>query len=91
LLFVHCPVSVLGVMSAGQVIVGCSVSLTVTVKEQLLVLPATSVAVQVTKFVPRLKVDPEAGRQFVVTPGQLSVTAVTEKVTVAAHCPATAR
>jgi hypothetical protein len=53
--------------------VGFSVSLTVTVKEQLAVLPDVSVAVHVTVVVPFEKVEPEGGLQTTVTPGQLSV------------------
>jgi hypothetical protein len=57
-----------------HVIAGGSVSLTVTVNEQLLVLPHTSVAVQVTAFVPfGKKVEPLAGLQLVVTLVQLSL------------------
>ena len=65
------------VMSAGHSIVGFSVSLTVTVKEQLAVLPDASVAVLVTVVVPFGKVEPEGGLLTTVTPGQLSL-AVTE-------------
>ena len=64
-------------MLAGQAITGFSVSLTVTVNEQLAVLPAASVAVLVTVVVPFGKVEPEGGLLTTVTPGQLSV-AVTE-------------
>jgi hypothetical protein len=46
------PESLLTAMSDGQVIVGASVSLTVTVKLQLAVLPETSVAWQLTVVVP---------------------------------------
>ena len=53
---------------------------TVTVKPQVAVLPAVSVAVQVTFVVPALNVDPDGGVQVVVTPGQLSL-AVGEKAT----------
>jgi hypothetical protein len=49
--------------------------LTITVKLQLLVLPAASVAVQVTGVVPVLKLEPVGGVQVTVTPGQLSVAA----------------
>jgi hypothetical protein len=59
-------------MLAGQVITGFSVSLTVTVKVQVAVLPELSVAVQVTVVVPLGKVEPEGGLQTTVTPGQLS-------------------
>ena len=64
------------VMSGGQAIVGFSVSLTVTVKEQLAVLPEASVAVQVTAVVPFGNVEPDGGEQLVVTPGQLSLAVV---------------
>jgi hypothetical protein len=47
--------------------------MTVTVNEQLAVLAAASVAVQLTVVVPSGKLEPEAGTQAVVTPGQLSV------------------
>lgn len=43
------------VTSAGQVIVGFTISVTTTVKEQLAMLPDASVAFQVTVVVPRLK------------------------------------
>jgi len=62
-------------MLAGQTITGGSVSLTVTVKLQVLVLPAASVAVQVTGVVPVPKLEPVGGLQLAVTPGQLSLTA----------------
>jgi hypothetical protein len=58
-------------MSVGQVI---EVQvMTVTVNEQLAVRADASVAVQLTVVVPSGKVEPEAGVQLVVTPGQLSV------------------
>jgi len=63
------------------------VSTTVTVKEQLAVLPEPSVAVAVTVVVPFGKVEPDGGFATTVTPGQLSL-AVTLKVTTAEHCPA---
>jgi len=68
---------------AGQVITGFSVSLTVTLKLQVAVLPEASVAVQVTLFVPFAKVEPLAGLHTLVTPGQLSV-ALTNQVTLEA-------
>ena len=43
---------------AGQVIVGAWLSTTVTVKEQVAVLPATSVAVKVLVVEPTGKLDP---------------------------------
>ena len=54
---------------------------TETVKLQLAWLPEVSVAVQVTVVVPTGNMDPDAGLQTTVTPGQLSV-AVAEKFTV---------
>ena len=69
----HWPGSVDLVMFAGHAMVGLSVSLTVTVKVQVAVFPDVSVAVQVTVVVPFAKVEPEAGEQLVVTPGQLSL------------------
>ena len=51
---------------------GGSVSATDTVKVQALVLPAASVAVQVTVVTPLLKLAPLAGEQLTLVPGQLS-------------------
>jgi hypothetical protein len=68
------------VMGAGQVIVGASVSCTVTVNEQL----GPEVVPQVTVVVPTGKEPPEAGVQ--VTVPQLPAV-VGEKVTIAAHWP----
>ncbi len=59
-------------------------SLTVTVKLQVDVLPEASVAVQVTVVVPLGKVVPEGGLQVTVAPGQLSLT-VGANVTTAEH------
>ena len=67
------PEAVLVLILAGQVKFGSSVSLTVTVKKQLLVLPLASVAVQVTVVTPLAKVAPLVGRQLTVAPGQLSL------------------
>src|SRR5258705_11394719 len=53
---------------------GASVSLTVTVNVQALVLPLVSLAVPVTVVTPLLKIAPLAGTQTLVTPGQLSLT-----------------
>jgi hypothetical protein len=62
------------VIGAGQVMVGGSVSLTVTVKVHMPTLPAASVAEQVTVVVPTGKAEPDAGEQVTApTPGQLSV------------------
>jgi hypothetical protein len=63
-------------MFAGQVITGISLSVTVTVKEQLETLPDASVAVLFTVVVPTGNNEPEAGEEVTVAE-QLSV-AVTE-------------
>ena len=68
-------------MLAGQVIDGGWVSLTVTVKLQVAVLPDVSVAVHVTVVVPTGKLAPLGGLQANVTPGQLSFTTGLAKVT----------
>ena len=62
-------------MFAGQLIVGFSVSLTVTVKEQAFVLPAPSVTWNVFVVVPFGKTEPLASPAIcvVIAPGQLSV------------------
>src|SRR5258708_31082876 len=73
-------------MPTGHVITGTSMSFTVTLKLQLAVFPAASVAVQVSVFVPVPKLEPLAGTQATVTPGQLSV-AVAAKFTTAPHWP----
>ena len=62
---------------AGQTIVGGCVSVTVTVKEQVAVLPDVSVAVAVTVVVPFGNVDPDGGFATTVTPGQLSLAITT--------------
>jgi len=62
-------------------------SLTVTVNEQVELLPQASVAVAVTVVVPRANTDPDAGRVVMVTaPPQLSV-AFTVKFTTALQEP----
>jgi len=60
------PRAVLVLIFPGQVKVGSSVSLTVTVNVQALVLPLASVAVQVTDVTPLLKLLPLAGTHFAV-------------------------
>src|ERR1051325_11026517 len=76
-------------MFAGQVIVGSSVSLTVTVKVQAAVLFAASVVEQVTVVVPLAKVDPLAGEQVTLTaPSQASEAVGALKLTTALHWPA---
>lgn len=72
-------------MFAGQVTEGFWVSLTVTVKLQGSdILFDASVAVHVTVVIPTGKLDPDAGLQFTVAPGQLSI-GVAVKFTVAEH------
>lgn len=79
--------AVVVVMFAGQLIVGFSSSLTVTVNEHAVeVLPLASVAVHVTGVVPFWNVEPDAGLQLAVAPGQLSL-AVAEKFTTAEQLP----
>jgi hypothetical protein len=68
-------------MLAGQIATGTSVSLTVTLKLQLAVLPEASVAVQVTLLVPLANVLPLVGMQVTLTPGQLSVAIAPAKLT----------
>jgi len=60
-------------MLAGQVMAGGSVSLTVTVKEQVAIFPEGSVAVQLTVVVPFGKAEPDAREQVTVTWPELSV------------------
>ena len=57
---------------AGQVIVGGSVSFTVTVNVHVAMLLDASVAVHVTVVTPFAKAVPEAGTHAAVAPGQLS-------------------
>ena len=73
------------VMFAGQVRVGFCVSTTVTVNVQDAVRFDASVAVQVTVVVPTAKVEPEAGVQDAVAPGQFSVGVGVVYVAVAEH------
>jgi hypothetical protein len=58
---------------AGQAMIGGVVSLTVTVKLQLAVNPAPSVAVQLTVVTPFGKVEPPGGLHTTVALEQLSV------------------
>jgi hypothetical protein len=71
-------------MFAGQLATGACVSFTVTVKLQVAVRPAASVAVQLTVVVPITNVEPLAGTHIIVEPGQLSLT-VAVNVTTAEH------
>ena len=71
----HWPGSLLTTTLAGQVIVGISVSLTVTVKEHVAVLPEPSVTVKLLEVVPEGKLDPLANPAVCakVEPEQLSL------------------
>lgn len=74
-------------MFVGHVIDGACVSLTVTEKEHVAVFIDASVAVHVTVVVPTGKVEPEAGTQTAVAPGQLSEAVGVVYVTTAEHWP----
>jgi hypothetical protein len=76
-------------MLLGQVIAGGCVSFTVTVKEHVAVLPAPSVAVQVTVVRPTGNVEPDTGEQTTVGDPQLSVADAVNETT-AEHWPAAA-
>ena len=76
-------------IGAGQAMCGGSWSTTTTKKVQEFVLPLESVATLVTRFVPRLKREPEAGVLRTVAWPQLSV-AVTVKFTIASVRPVSA-
>jgi hypothetical protein len=86
----HWPASVLFVIFAGQVSVGFSLSVTVTLNAQLALRPPPSVAVQITVFAPTAKLEPDGGTQVTVTePGQLSVALAAYSTTVL-HWPRSA-
>ena len=81
------PASAVRLMVGGQVIDGGCASTTVTSNMHIAVLPAASVAVDVTLVVPTGKVDPDGGTDTTVTVTQVSV-AVTVYVTFdLEHCP----
>jgi hypothetical protein len=84
----HWPGSVLTLTFAGQVIEGASLSLTVTVNEQVAVLPDPSVTTNVFAVTPLGKLLPLASPAvwLSVAPAQLSLK-FTEYVTIAAHWP----
>ena len=89
---VHNPASAATLTSEGQLMVGFSVSLTVTVCAQVWLLPAASVVVQITVVVPILNV---VGASLVITKSageeQLSAAVGVPKVIpVAVHDPASA-
>ncbi|KOP78207.1 hypothetical protein AN957_03155 [Cytobacillus solani] len=81
------PGSLNTVISSEQVITGGSESTIVTVKEHSAVLPALSVAVQITGVMPTLKKVPDAGEHETITPGQLSLAIGAGKLTIAPHWP----
>ena len=74
-------------MAGGQVMAGDSSSLMVTVNEQPFVLPAPSVATQVTLLVPTAKVDPLGGAQTTVTFVQLSAAVAVQVTLLLLHWP----
>jgi hypothetical protein len=80
------PVVAVCVIADGQLITGAWLSVTVTVNEQVDVLPLPSVAVLVTVCVPTVNELPEAGLETVDDTEQLSV-AVEVKVTTAEQRP----
>jgi hypothetical protein len=82
----HAPKSEFTVIFPGQLINGNWLSTTVTLKEQVEVLPWGSVAIEFTVVVPIGKTDPEAGVETILEV-QLFV-AVTVKFTVAPQTPA---
>lgn len=61
------------VIFAGQLMTGSCVSLTVTLKVQVAVLPETSVAVQMTLVVPIGKKEAAGGKQLTATLEQLEL------------------
>ena len=70
----HKPGSLFTVMFDGQLMVGFSLSITVTVKEHVAVLPAASVTSKVSVVVPTGKALPVPSPAVcnVIAPGQLS-------------------
>ena len=83
------PAAAFTTILAGQVIEGTSLSFTVTVKEQVEILPWPSLAVAVTVVAPNAKVEPLAGLYVKVAVPQLSE-AVAAKVTTWVQSPAAA-
>ena len=82
----HAPNAALTVRFAGQASCGGCVSLTVTEKVQVLLLPLLSWAVLVTVVVPLGKAKPLAGTLETLATAQLSL-AVTIKVTLLVQAP----
>src|SRR5439155_541174 len=85
-LLTQVPPEVLTLILAGQVMTGSSLSLTVTVKLHVALLPWPSLALQFTVVGPRAKLLPLAGVQVTVAVPQLSA-AVTAKVTLLVQVP----
>src|SRR5438046_2016776 len=83
------PGPALTVRFAGHVSCGGCVSLTVTVKVQVLLLPLLSRTVLVTVVVPRGKAKPLAGTLEMLVTAQLS-DVLTVKVTLLVHTPGAA-
>ena len=84
------PQGALTVRLAGQAITGRSVSLTVTMNEQVALAPTESLARHVTIVLPIGKVDPDAGVLVTSTQRVFGLLAETEKFTIAEHCPTAA-
>jgi len=68
----HCPADAVTVTLDGQKTAMRSMSLTVTVNEQVVVRPPPSVATHVTVVVPIAKLEPLGGEQTTLKIGQLS-------------------
>lgn len=81
------PAPATTVVFGGQMTIGDSVSPTVTLNEQVVVLPQTSVAAQMTVDVPFGNVVPEVGLQTTAGAGSQRSPAVTTKLTTAEGRP----
>jgi hypothetical protein len=78
-------------MSDGQVIIGASMSCTITLKVLVLLLPDESMAVQDTVLVPTSKVEPLTGEHTTVTfVSQLSVAVAVKVTLLLEHWPVSA-
>jgi hypothetical protein len=83
----HCPAVAWTTTLPGQTMLGGCVSVTVTVKEQVEILPAVSLAEQFTVVVPVWNVAPEGGVQLFEKTEQLSITRGNGYVTTTDLCP----
>jgi hypothetical protein len=72
---------------AGHVMVGASSSTTITLKVQLVTFKLSSMAEQVTLFVPKANVAPLVGLHVIVEDPQLSVALITHTTFDATHVP----